>query len=67
MGVGRALRRGVAVRAEIRAAIAAAEPFDVRILNYKKRGIPYICRVEGFPLFDRSRRLEGFIAFETMG
>lgn len=49
----------------IREAVENRKPFDAVILNYKKDGSSYNCRVKGFPVFDKSGKICHFIAFET--
>jgi PAS domain S-box-containing protein len=52
------------ISAEIREAILAQKPFIKKVLNYKKSGLPYYCKIEGFPIFNKKGELVNFIAFE---
>lgn len=49
-----------------RNAIASVRPFALSLINYRKNGLPYHCRVEGHPIFDRKGKLVNFLAFETI-
>lgn len=49
----------------IRMAVQNQQPFESSILNYRKNGTTYSCRVQGFPVFDKEGKLCHFIAFET--
>jgi len=49
---------------EIREAIILKQPFEKTVLNYKKNGETYICKIKGFPIFDLKGKLSNFIAFE---
>jgi PAS domain S-box-containing protein len=50
----------------INTAIKTREPFDVSVLNYKKNGDTYKCRINGFPVFSKSNQLVNYIAFENV-
>lgn len=50
--------------AKIKTSVTEAKPFDTVILNYKKNGRPYHCRIKGFPVFNKTDELVNFIAFE---
>jgi len=52
------------ISAEIRKAIEDQKPFTKKVLNYKKSGLPYYCKIEGFPIFNKKGELVNFIAFE---
>lgn len=54
-------------RQHIRKAVQAREHFEVSLINYKKSGELYHCRIEGYPLFNRKKEVVNFIAFETAG
>jgi PAS domain S-box-containing protein len=49
---------------EIRSAILIPEPFEKTIVNYKKNGDVYGCKIKGFPVFNTKGKLSHFIAFE---
>lgn len=53
-------------RMVIRTAIKNRQPFDVSILNYKKNASPYLCHIEGYPVFNKKKELSNFIAFESI-
>ena len=52
------------VIAHIKTGVTEAKPFETVILNYKKNGRPYHCRIKGFPVFNKKDELVNFIAFE---
>ena len=54
----------VETRAQMRAAIAAGEPFSVEVVNYGKGGTRYWVAIECAPVFDHLGRLERFVAIE---
>ncbi|MEO6914936.1 MAG: PAS domain-containing protein [Chitinophagaceae bacterium] len=49
-----------------RNAISSSRPFKLSVVNYRKNGLLYHCRVEGYPVFNRKRDLVNFIAFESI-
>lgn len=49
---------------EIRQAIEKQIPFEKTLLNYKKNGETYECKIKGFPVFNLKGKLSHFIAFE---
>lgn len=49
----------------IRKAIANLQPFKEVILNYKKNGETYLCKIEAYPKFDKEGNFVNYIAFET--
>jgi len=51
-------------RQQIRSKIVANQTYDGVILNYRKSGEPYWCKVEIAPIFDKSQQLVNYIAFE---
>jgi hypothetical protein len=55
-----------AARHSIRQAVENRLPFQVTLLNYKKSTQPYFCAIEGFPVFNKHKKLSHFIAFETI-
>lgn len=52
---------------EIKEAITKQIPFEKTIENYKKNGEIYICKINGFPVFNLSGKVSHFIAFERTG
>lgn len=55
-----------APRKRIQQAIASLVPFSETVKNYRKDGSLYDCYIEGFPVFNRSRRHVNFLAFENV-
>lgn len=53
-------------RAYVKAAIHNTQPFETTILNYRKDGSVYDCHIQAFPLFNRTKQLVHFIAFESL-
>jgi hypothetical protein len=51
---------------EIRLAIQNKEPFEKRVLNYKKNGETYQCLIKGYPVFNSKGDVSHFIAFEKV-
>lgn len=51
---------------EIRLAIQNKEPFEKKVLNYKKNGETYQCLIKGYPVFNSRGDLSHFIAFEKV-
>lgn len=49
---------------KISKAIKNEIPFEVTLVNYKKNGAPYHCKIKGAPIWDKSGKLVNFIAFE---
>ena len=49
---------------EIREAIKSRVPFDKTVLNYKKNGRTYKCKIEGYPVFNVKGKITHYIAFE---
>jgi PAS domain S-box-containing protein len=49
---------------KINEAIKSRESISETVLNYKKDGSVYLCKVEIHPIFDASKKLVNFIAFE---
>ncbi len=52
-------------RMNIKKAIENLEPFKEVILNYKKNGETYLCKIEAYPKFDKDGNFLNYIAFET--
>jgi PAS domain S-box-containing protein len=52
-------------RKKIRMAIEQQQSFDTIITNYRKDGEIYVCRIEGFPVFNKAGKLVNFIALES--
>jgi hypothetical protein len=40
------------------------EPFEKKVLNYKKNGETYQCLIKGYPVFNSKGDVSHFIAFE---
>ena len=51
---------------EIRLAIQNKEPFEKKVLNYKKNGETYQCLIKGYPVFNSKGDVSHFIAFEKV-
>jgi len=58
--------QGEAVQ-RIRKNLAALKPFKEEILNYRKNGEEYLCRLVIHPIFNNQHKLTNFIAFEVDG
>ena len=50
--------------AHIREMIQKQSPFEADLVNYRKSGETYICRIKAFPVFNKDSALVHFIAFE---
>jgi PAS domain S-box-containing protein len=48
----------------IRSKISVAEKYSGKIINYRKNGELYLCKVDILPIYDKSESLVNFIAFE---
>ena len=48
----------------IRNKITVAEKYSGKIVNYRKNGEEYLCKVDILPIYDKSNSLVNFIAFE---
>ena len=53
-------------KAIVRDALTKWSPFSVSLVNYRKNGLPYKCRVDGYPVYNKSGKLVNFIAFEKL-
>ncbi len=51
---------------KIRIAIENSAPFMADIVNYRKDGSIYNCRIEGYPVFDQQGKPVNFIALENL-
>lgn len=51
-------------RGYIKSAIEKQEPFQTSIANYRKDGSIYLCKIEGYPVFNQKGTLVNFVAFE---
>lgn len=49
---------------QIREAVEKRLPFEVSILNYRKDKKTYMCKIKGFPVFNKKGSLVNYIAFE---
>lgn len=54
----------VETRKAIRSKLTIQEKFSGKVINYRKNGEPYICKVEIFPVYDTQNDLVNFVAFE---
>ena len=52
-------------RLKIRKNLSALKRFKGQLINYRKDGEPYLCKVEILPVFNTSGKHVNFIAFET--
>ena len=52
--------------AYIRKAIEKQEPFEAKVLKYKKDGTIYFCTINGYPVHNKKGKLINFIAFERI-
>lgn len=50
----------------IKTAIINQKPFECDIINYRRTGEVYNCHIEGYPVFNRTKELVNFIAFENV-
>ncbi|MCU0468120.1 MAG: PAS domain-containing protein [Arcicella sp.] len=48
----------------IREKIKSQEKYSGRIINYRKNGEKYICKVDILPMYDTAGKLVNFVAFE---
>lgn len=51
-------------RGLIRNKLNSHEKFSGQVINYRKNGEQYICKVDIFPVFSKSQDLVNFVAFE---
>ena len=51
-------------RKRLRKGLASGKPFTGSIINYRKSGEAYVCRVQVFPVFDNKNILTHFLALE---
>lgn len=51
----------------IRKSIQQRVPLREQLVNYRKNGEPYVCKLVIHPIFDRNQELTNFIAFEVDG
>jgi PAS domain S-box-containing protein len=52
------------VSKQIRKAIQLKQPFEKKVLNYKKNGDIYFCLINGYPIYNENGEFSHFIAFE---
>lgn len=50
---------------KIRKGLDKLQPFSGEIINYRKNGKPYVCKVNIFPLFNDQEVLVNFLAIEN--
>lgn len=51
----------------IRKSLQQQVPLKDQLINYRKSGEPYLCKLVIYPVFDQSQTLTNFIAFEIDG
>lgn len=49
---------------QIKQSVHKNEPFTAVILNYRKNGEPYHCKIKVYPLYDYNQKLVNFLAIE---
>ena len=54
----------VDARKTIKMAIDALQPFETKLINYRKNGSLYTCHIEGFPIFNQEGVPVNFMAIE---
>jgi PAS domain S-box-containing protein len=54
----------IEAKKDIRSKINVAEKYSGKIVNYRKNGERYLCKVDILPVYDKSNSLINFIAFE---
>lgn len=54
------------LRQRFREAVASRRSFEGMLVNYRKDGSLYPCRIEAHPLFNKSKNAVHFIAFESL-
>jgi PAS domain S-box-containing protein len=54
----------IEAKIEIRNKIHLREKYSGKIVNYRKNGEKYLCKVDILPVFDKQNSLVNFIAFE---
>ena len=58
------INTSVETRKAIRNKLTVQEKFSGKVINYRKNGEQYICKVEIFPVYDKQNDLVNFVAFE---
>ncbi len=51
----------------IRKALSEEKPFEDALINYRKNGEAYVCKLAIYPIHDHQQNLINFLAFETEG
>lgn len=51
-------------RREVQDSLQAQQPFDGKLVNYRKNGDPYWCNIQITPLFTVDQEMTHFMAFE---
>ncbi len=51
-------------KSKIRGKISSREKYSGKIINYRKNGEVYLCKVDILPIYDVQEKLVNFIAFE---
>ncbi len=54
----------VKTRGQIRGKLTTQEKFSGKVINYRKNGERYICKVDILPVYDTKNELVNFVAFE---
>jgi PAS domain S-box-containing protein len=54
----------IETRGIIRSKLDIQEKFSGKVINYRKNGERYICKVDILPIFDKQNTLVNFVAFE---
>lgn len=54
----------VETRTKIRSKLNVQEKFSGKVINYRKNGERYVCKVEILPVYDTQNALVNFVAFE---
>lgn len=54
----------IETRGKIRGKLDSQEKFSGKVINYRKNGERYLCKVDILPIFDKKDRLVNFVAFE---
>ena len=49
---------------DMKTAINLEQPFEKTLVNYKKNGETYACKIQAFPVFNSKKKLVNFVAFE---
>jgi len=50
----------------IRKLVTKQQPFEVSILNYRKDMSTYMCKIKGYPVYNKRGKLVNYLAFEKV-